>query len=215
MFKLVSFNKKYIKRHKLINVLYCDDEMSQRDRFYKLHHGNEFTVEVEADVDCLPRRLSQLNKLPDLLVLDLFHPFVEADPAEATRINNEVNVTVGQINELMIKVRRQADELFAPRAISVLREIRKNPKLERLPVILYTRYGICTVNDEEMKEAISLSADWLLKGRTPEAEKRMMYQVTTEHSKLKSFPRDTKLAIWSSIFSAILGTIFGWLITKL
>lgn len=124
-------------------------------------------------------------------------------------------MTVRQINDLMIKARRQADALLAPRAISALREIRKNPKLTNLPVLLYTRYGICTVNEEEMKEAISLSADWLLKGRTPETERRMMYQVIQKHMGSRSIPRDTKLALWSSVFSAILGAILGWLISTL
>lgn len=199
---------------KPIRVLYCDDEQTQRDKFSKAHHGSDFQVEVEADVDALPRRLSQCATLPDILVLDLFHPFAEVDPAEAERLNDEVNVTVRQINDLMIKARRQADALFAPRAISVLRELRKVPRLQRLPVLLYTRYGICTVNDDEMRDAIGLSADWLLKGRPPELERRMMYQVVREHMESRFVARDTRIAIWSSIFSALLGTILGWLISQ-
>lgn len=204
-----------MKPRKPIRVLYCDDEQSQRDCFQKAHDGEEFSVEVEGDVDCLPRRLAQATDLPDILVLDLFHPFAEADPSEAARINDEVNITLRQINDLMIKARRQAGALFAPRAISVLREIRKNPNLATLPVLLYTRYGIWTVNDEEMKEAISLSADWLLKGRTPETERRMMYQIIVERTSSRSIPRDITLALWSSVFSAILGAILGWFIAKI
>lgn len=197
-----------------IRVLYCDDEQAQRERFKNIHDGTEFKVDTEADIDRLPRHLAQASELPDILVVDLFHPFVETDSKELDRVINEVNVTMRQINDLMIKARTQTSHLFAPRAISILKEIRKNPKLATLPVLLYTRYGICTVNEEEMKEAISLSADWLLKGRTPETERLMMYRIVQEHCTKNALPRDTKLAVWSSIFSAILGAILGWALSK-
>ncbi len=196
------------------NVLFCDDEEAQRQKFLISHNGSAFHITTEANIDILPSNLSTMESLPDLLVLDLFHPRPSADPVKAKRLNDECNKTVEEIKTLLAKARGQIDPLFAPRAIDMVREIRKYDRLKNLPILLYTRYGIVTVNDDEMREAISEDASWMLKGRAPEVEQRMMSAAILKSKKRQSISEPTKTALWSSIFSALLGAVLGVVFTK-
>ena len=125
----------------------------------------------------------------------------------------KLNQTVDKINDL-IKVCRQCYTYIKPTGLSVLREIRENPKLSKIPVLIYTRYGNVTMDEEDMREAIKLKANWMFKGRTAEFEQRLMHFTITNHARSQKIQRDVKLAVYSSIFSAILGAIFGWTMSK-
>lgn len=196
------------------HVLFCDDEEFQREKFLQTHNGSAFHITTEANIDILPTKLSTMESLPDLLVLDLFHPRPSVNPVQAKHLNDECNKTVEEIKKLLIKARGQIDPLFAPRAIDMVREIRKYDRFKKLPILLYTRYGIVTVNDDEMREAISVGANWMLKGRAAEVEQRIMSAAILESQKRLSISEPTKTALWSSIFSALLGAIFGVFFTK-
>jgi hypothetical protein len=169
---------------KPITILYCDDEETTRNKF-KNDHSDEFNIEIEPDINTLIRKLLSRKTLPNLLVLDLYHPNAEVDLSEAQKLNEEINITVQEINRLIKVAKQQNEPLFKPRAIRILKEIRDSPKLSKMPVLLYTRYGICTIDDEEIKEAISLSAEWLLKGRVPSVEKAVMHRVIDSFRKSK------------------------------
>ena len=198
-------------KDRLYEVLFCDDEAEQRTKFMQKHANSAFHVTTEGEIESLPRKLASLHRLPDLVVLDLFHPIDSSDPAELARENAKIAERVAEINTAMDRLCREGDYFFKPKAISVLREIRSMPRLADLPVLLYTRYGVSTVNEEEMKEAIELCADWMLKGRTAQTEQRMMYSVISKGERSASIARDIRLG---AIFT-IIGAILAWLLCKL
>jgi CheY-like chemotaxis protein len=189
-------------------VLFCDDEAEQRTKFCHNHAGSEFHITIEANIESLPRKLEAMGRLPDIVVLDLFHPILPADSPEIVRETAKIAQRVGEINALMEKLREE-DVMFRPLAISVLKEIRSIPRLAKLPVLLYTRYGISTVNEEEMKEAIDLCADWMLKGRTAQTEQRMMYSIISAHERSTSIARDMHLGFLFAVVGAVIGAVIS------
>lgn len=55
------------------SILYCEDQENFRQDFIK-RHENDFETETVFNIQDLILYLKKLKKLPDLLLLDLYHP---------------------------------------------------------------------------------------------------------------------------------------------
>ena len=55
------------------SILYCEDQENFRHDFIK-RHENDFEIKTISDIQDLILHLKKLKKLPDLLLLDLYHP---------------------------------------------------------------------------------------------------------------------------------------------
>jgi CheY-like chemotaxis protein len=192
-------------------VMFCDDEEKDRALFGANHDGSEFSITPVDDINALPRILADTGNIPDLLVLDLYHSIDAPDSIGVQNANEEIRKRHKEMHRLLEEVKVLLNAGFSPRAISILRELRENPRLRSLPVLLYTRHGMATINDEEMKEAISLTADWMPKGRRPEVERRAMFSAIARGRRDRHLPRDIIVNATFTIGSLVI----GWLIGKL
>lgn len=179
----------------MTHVVYCDDEASFQSAFQR-HSSPEFQITVTKDVHGLPQFLQNMKRLPDLLVLDLYHTVSSPDSDEAKRANDEVDQKLKDVNKAMEELRVPVNKGKRPDGLKYLTQIRKIPKLEDLPVLLYTRQGLSLLDDEQLGEAYSLHAEWMVKGRSPEFERgRMRAFLKQERLRRKRFKRDVRLTL--------------------
>lgn len=157
-------------------ILYCEDEANDLARFVK-DHNSEFSVSVCRDIEALPRMLQAAVTIPDLLVLDLYHSRYSPNSSKAKKAAAETKIIEGQLADVLEKVKENAHRHYEARAVSILKELRKQPKLHDVPVLLYTRQGMLGITDEELHEVSEYGAEWMLKGRKPETERRRMHSI--------------------------------------
>jgi len=188
-------------------VFFCDDEAQFRSKFAANHANSEFEISDTNDVEALPRLLGDEKHLPDLLVLDLYHCRASPDSPEAIAGDKLVDEKLLELNVKLEEVKEISDRFKEPRAIKILHELRANPRLKNLPVLLYTRQGLSVINDEELQEAHEYGAEWMLKGRKPETERRRMHSFIIKNTPARRLRRDIVLAV--------LSTAVGWILSKL
>lgn len=193
-------------------VLIADDEAEFRNAFVSKHAASGFSVEQMTDVYSLPQNLKEASSLPDLVVLDLYRTLALPDTQEADKANAEVNKLLAELDDKTAELKAVVDRVKKPAAIKVLREIRSIPRLSDIPVLIYTRQGLSLLSDEEIREAIGLGADWMLKGRSPDVERAQMHSfLRNAELKRRRIKRDVML----TVLGAMLGTILGVIVQSL
>ena|ERR1700731_1425389 len=190
-------------------VTFCDDEEKDRALFSSNHAGSDFSITPIEDINALPRILANRRQRPDLLVLDLYHCIDDPHSPTVQSANEEIRKKHTEMHRLLEEIKVLLNAAFSPRAISILRELRENPRLKSLPVLLYTRHGMATINDEEMKEAISLTADWMQKGRRPEVERRAMFSAISRSRRSRRISRDIVVNAAFTVVSLVVGWLLG------
>jgi CheY-like chemotaxis protein len=185
-------------------IVYCDDQQRFRDEFTSRHKEYYDIVTVEDTRDLL-KKIDQFKKLPDLVLIDLYHPRDDDITYEQKRLLAE---------ESLAKLDKQIDETnqfvlnaWEPGGLEVLRLIRQKYSLEKLRIAFYTQKGLVLLSDAELREAKQLGVDWLIKKKlSPRTEKVWMDQMmmtTLTPSAINSI----KLYKW--------GLAVSWLITGL
>lgn len=190
------------------HVLYCDDEARLRKKFIASHVDSDFSFSELEDVESLPRILADMPRLPDLLVLDVFHSITTPGTKEALEGDRLVAKKFEEFYEKLREVKEVSDRYKRPRAIHILNEIRSNPKMRDLPVLLYTRQGLALISDEELQDTIENGAEWMLRGRKPETERRRMYNFIIKNRPKNRIERDVLIAIVSTIVGLLLSKLF-------
>lgn len=189
-------------------ILIADDEEAFRIAFVSAHADSGFSIEQISDIYTLPQKLTNASTLPDLVVLDLYRTLSLGTP-QAEIDNAEVDELIEKIEADTVELKTVVNRVKEPAAIKILREIRSIPRLAKLPVLIYTRQGLSLLSDEEFREAVHLGAEWMLKGRSTNAERAQMDAfLRRARQNRKRLERDVVL----TIFGAILGVIFSVLV---
>lgn len=190
------------------SILYCEDQENARQDFIK-RHGNDFEINTISDIQDLIFHLKKLKKLPDLLLLDLFHP-------RGIPNQEEVGILIDQklqeITEKISDVKKYVDQAWDPIGIEALQEIRQHYPAHKLPVLIYTRIGLFLLEDDKVRALENLDADWLIKDKeriSPTTEsiriRRYIKKCTESRRLLK---RDVSLAVISAILGVVLSKLF-------
>ncbi len=195
-----------------MKVLYIDDEAGARNHFLNAHATDGISVESCSDSLKVHEMLSNRLKkdLPDLIVLDLYRTNGELDSAEA----QEVNGRVDRIVEKIAKNREQLEVLVKaekePAAIRALEALKQEPSMKEIPVIISTREGLNLLDDELLKKSIDLGADWMIKGKSPEVIRALMYR---NFQAAKIARKRVKRDVWLTLSGALLGALMSAFIT--
>lgn len=193
-----------------MRILFADDEPDFQSAFLQKHNCPEFQIIHTADIYAIPRMLREARELPDLLVLDLYATKASPLSAEAGKQNDRVNLLLADLDRDIVALKKVVDEVKKPAAIEVLREIRREPRYAKLPILLYTRQGLSLLSDDELHEALHLNAEWMLKGRSRELERaRMESFVADAKRKSGRFQRDVVLTLAGAVLGAVLGTLMA------
>jgi CheY-like chemotaxis protein len=193
-----------------MRIFFADDEPEFQSSFLQKHNAPDFQITHTADVYSIPRMLDEAPVLPDLVVLDLYATRASPLSDEAKIQNERVNQRLAALDRDIVELKKVVDEVKTPAAIEVVRQIRRNPKLTDVPILLYTRQGLSLLGDEELNEAMRLDTDWMLKGRSKELERACMTSYVTDHrTKRQRLKRDVVLTIAGALLGAIVGTVFA------
>ncbi|GAA6138131.1 hypothetical protein NBRC116583_18780 [Arenicella sp. 4NH20-0111] len=195
-----------------MKVLYIDDEAGARNHFLNAHATDGISVESCSDSLKVHEMLSNRLKkdLPDLIVLDLYRTNGELDSAEAQEVNDRVD----RIVEKIAKNREQLEVLVKaekePAAIRALEALKQEPSMKEIPVIISTREGLNLLDDELLKKSIDLGADWMIKGKSPEVIRALMYR---NFQAAKIARKRVKRDVWLTLSGALLGALMSAFIT--
>lgn len=196
-------------------VLIADDEKEFREAFIQKHGGNGIAIEQLNDVCDLQQNLATRKHLPDLVVIDLYRTKAEPNTPESDADNQSVNESLAKVESATAALRKIVESVKIPMAIRVLREIRSVPRLQELPVLIYTRQGLSLLSDEELREAIQLKAEWMLKGRSGTLEREQMLTfLRRTQAKNKRIKRDLILTVLGTISGFVLSIFWEWLKIK-
>lgn len=145
-----------------LRILYCDDNPQLLETF-RTRHRARFDIETLVGLDYLWERLAELargHNLPDLLLLDLYHPY-ESPSSNAKRKAAEERL--GELTVEINEVRAIVNDAYLPSAVDALEGIRHSPATEHLPVMIYSRRGLLFLEDEQIRTIEALGAEWLIK----------------------------------------------------
>lgn len=141
-------------------VMLCDDQARFRDEFIRNHQSHYDIITLEDSATVLDK-IAQLKQLPDIILLDLYHP-KDSDPdfeqrrlkaeAELTNLDEQIEIT----NEAVL-------DTWEPHGIDVLRAIRQQYPVHKLPVAIYTQKGMILLNDDQLRAVEQFDGHWLLK----------------------------------------------------
>jgi CheY-like chemotaxis protein len=141
-------------------IVYCDDQQRFRDQFEQ-RHGSRFDIILLIDPANLLKTVERLKKLPDLVLLDLYHPRddssnLEEKVALAEKSLAKLDVQIAETNKAVL-------DAWEPEGLEVLKLIREKYSKNELPVVIYSQKGLMLLSDEELLEAELNGADWLIK----------------------------------------------------
>lgn len=163
------------------NVMICDDQQVFIDKF-KEEHKDYYTVEEVNDVRVLTNRLHNMKRLPDVLLLDLYHPQVQGEDFDQKR--DEAEKELVKLNEQVKVTKKAVEKVWEPLGLSILKDIRKDFKAEQLPVIIYSQRGLFLLDDEDARRVDECDAHWLLK---------QQFKPVTEKTRIDRIIRDEKI----------------------
>lgn len=189
-----------------LRILYCDDQARFLDEF-RGRHVHEFRVDEVQDVAEVLRVLDRGKRLPDLLLLDLYHPRPSADGDELRHVAEE------RLADLAVAIdaaRPAVEAAYAPRAIELLEAVRARYSARQLPVLIYTRRGLLMLRGEDIRKITELEGDWLIKDSERIDGDTESLVIRAFVRRLKDQPRLQRDIVLGTVFTlagGLLGTI--------
>lgn len=149
-------------------VVYCDDQKRFLDEFIK-RHEKFYEIHPLGDTRELLPTIEGLKELPDLVLLDLYHPKGQDDSFEEKKA--EAENSLAKLDAQIAQTNKAVLEAWEPRGIEVLKQLREKYSENRLPVVIYTQKGLLLLEDNQLREIEQNGGSWLLKSKmTAETE---------------------------------------------
>ncbi len=156
-------------------VLICDDQ----DRFieqFRKQHADFYDITAVRDIRQVLDKLHGMSPLPDIVLLDLYHPISEDEGFEKRRQAAEAELE--KLNEQIDRTKRAVDATWHPLGLDILKDIRSEYTARRLPVVIYSQRGLFLLDDEQVRLVEEYNGHWLLKNQFgPRTEKTRMDRI--------------------------------------
>lgn len=150
-------------------ILICDDQ----DRFikkFKENHSDYFDITPVRNICQVIDEIHGMKTLPDIVLLDLYHPINEDDGFEERREKAENELE--KLNAQIDNTKHAVDATWRPLGLDILADIRKEYAPQRLPVVIYSQRGLFLLDDEQVRSVEEHNGHWLLKNQFgPRTEK--------------------------------------------
>lgn len=192
-------------------VVFCDDQERFRNEFTE-RHSDYYDVICIDNTDNLLKTIDSLKKLPDIVLLDLYHPKDDEEDFEQRRLTAEEELAI--LDEQIEKTNEAVLAVWEPHGIEILKSIRLKYPPHKLPVAIYTQKGLILLADNQLREVEQLGAHWLLKKKlSAKTEKTRIDRIIIRDKQLEILPNTyTK---WYRIALAISWLIVGLLASRL
>jgi hypothetical protein len=189
------------KKH---SILYYDDQQTYRERFFA-RHGEYFEIDFADDISGVLDNLEQRSKLPDLLVLDLYHDIDRSDPDQNRRVT-QAKAALDELNEMLRRVKAKVDSAWRPDALETLVQVREQFSARVLPILVYSQRGLFFLEEGQVKEVEDAHAHWMLKDKGAHYEAARMRRIVKERPR-RRLARDVTIATVSVLAGAILSLV--------
>lgn len=152
------------------HILYVDDKSEWRDNFQQ-QHGQEYDVTAVASPREFEQQLERMlaeKRLPDLVLIDLYHPRYPNDAEQQAKVNAAGEAAIARLEEEGRRAREAILTAWEPYGVTVLEQARQllDAHGQRdVPLVIYTQQGLTIANNEELKRVSALRGEWLLKNR--------------------------------------------------
>lgn len=149
----------------MVRILFCDDQARFRQGFVD-RHSDHYEIIAVADIGGVSQKLTEMRTLPDLLLLDLYHPNMSGEEQPAKTAIAEASLA--DLDLQIDRTKAAVLDAWSPTGLAMLKLIRRRYPPSALPIALYTQKGLLLLDDAELREALQLNADWLLKKKNPD-----------------------------------------------
>lgn len=189
-------------------VMLCDDQARFRETFIHSHQNHYEIITVD-DSAILLDKINQLKTLPDIVLLDLYHPKDDNPDFEQRRLKAEEELT--KLDQ-QIEIANQAVlATWEPHGLDVLRAIRQQYPAPKLPIAIYTQKGMILLSDEQLRIVEQFDGHWLLKKKlSARTEKTRIDRIIANDKSLhKRSKPDTRLYRISLTVSWLIISLLG------
>lgn len=180
----------------------------KKERFieqFRKNHSDYYDIIPVRDVRLVIDRLHEMKSLPDIVLLDLYHPIHEDAGFEDRRKKAEYELT--KLNEQIDRTKQAVDATWRPIGLEILADIRKEYAPQHLPVVIYSQRGLFLLEDEQVRSVEEHNGHWLLKNQFgPRTEKMRMDRIMNYAGQAKPILtayRKALIASWA-VFLAFL-----------
>ena len=195
---------------KMKTIVYCDDQARFREQFLERHRDHYDIILVNDTRDLLVT-LDKLKILPDLVLLDLFHPR-EDDPEFEERVAR-AEASLADLDRQIEETGRIVHEAWEPSGLDILKLIRQKYSVRKLPVVIYTQKGLVLLGDNELREAEENGADWLLKKKLSARTEQVAIDRIIMRTPDRVAANTERNYRWLLAFSwLVIGLLISWLI---
>ena len=190
-------------------VFYCDDQKIFIDKF-KEKHSSDFDIISTTDASGYKNLIvEKMNSgiKPDLILIDLYHPNLRED---FDKNFEEAQEKLEELKDKIEEIRLFIEKTWIPIGIDVLTELRKEKKLNSVPIMFYTQRGLLFMDDDQLKTIYENNCDWILKDKRQSsriAERERMHQVIRNHEKENNFVKRWLYTAYGMLVGIILGYI--------
>jgi hypothetical protein len=185
-------------------IVYCDDQQRFLDEFTD-RHREYYDIITLVDTRDLLKTIEQLKKLPDLVLIDLYHPRVNDKDYELKRILAEESLA--KLDQQINETNKAVLEAWEPGGLEVLKVIRQKYPPGKLRIAIYTQKGLVLLSDTELRDAKEMEVDWLIKKKLSVRTEKIWIDKMMMTSMRKPSGNSLKLYRW--------GLACSWLITGL
>jgi len=179
-------------------IFFCDDKPKWTEKFKKRHENN-FDIKTTNESNDFERELTELIRrglVPDIILIDLYHPREHADLELRKKLENEGQAAIERLEATIKKEKEPIVKAWQPLGYLLLEKARK--LCPRTPIAIYTEQGLTLADNEELKRVSEANGEWFLKGTEGIYEddklKRML--------KTNLYAQTTRATLW--ILSAVM-----------
>jgi CheY-like chemotaxis protein len=197
--------KGYVMNKK--TIVYCDDQQRFRDLFLQ-RHGSRYDIVTLSDPADLLKTVEQLKKLPDLILMDLYHPRDDDPNHEKKKALAEISLA--KLDAQLEETNKAVLSAWEPEGLEVLKLIRGKYSKSELPVVIYSQKGLMLLSDQELLDAEINGADWLIKKKLSARTEQVALDRIMRRTPAKISDRIARTYRWLLAFSwAVIGLLIA------
>lgn len=136
-------------------ILICDDQQKFIDAF-KDAHRDHYKIEEETDIRKLIERIE--GNVPDLILLDLYHP--KDDKKDFVRRLEEAEKQLAKLDEQIETTKSVVKNAWDSLGIKALKQIKMKYDI---PIVIFSQTGPILLDDEEIQSVVTNDGYFMLK----------------------------------------------------
>lgn len=152
-------------------ILICDDQERFIEQF-KANHQTHYDITQVSNIGAVISQIHDMKPLPDLVLLDLYHPREGKSPTFHER-QQKAEEELAKLNDQIYKTKEAVDKTWCPQGLKVLEDIRREYSARRLPVVIYSQRGLFLLDDDQVRAVEECDGHWLIKKQFEPATERI------------------------------------------